>query len=97
MAERRYHVYVIELDDAKRRGADKPALYVGATGREPEIRFCQHLHGYKSSRHVKGHAVRLRWDLFAEYNPMETWNEAAQREKWLAERLRSEGYQVYSA
>ena len=94
---RRYHVYVIELDDSKRKSAEKEALYVGHSVHAPEFRFCQHLSGVHASHHVKGHAVRLRWDLFAEYNPIDSRPDAEAREQWLAERLRSEGYQVYSA
>jgi predicted GIY-YIG superfamily endonuclease len=95
--ERRYYVYVIELDDSKRKGAGKPALYVGHSVREPEVRFDQHLNGVHASHHVRGHAVRLRWDLFADYNPMATRPEAEEREKWLADRLEAEGHRVYSA
>jgi hypothetical protein len=95
--ELRYYVYVIELDDSKRKGAEKPAVYVGHSFREPEVRLAQHINGQHSSHHVRGHAVRLRWDLFAEYNPMPTRPQAEERERWLARRLEDEGYRVYSA
>ena len=92
-----YYVYVIELDDSKRKGSEKPAVYVGHSVRRPEFRLCQHLNGEHASHHVKRHAVRLRWHLFDEYNPMPTRAEAEEREEWLAARLRAEGYRVYSA
>ena len=55
-------VYVIELNDAVRNDKkfvaknpvmrpDKVCVYVGSTGRDPDIRFAQHLDGYKSCRY----------------------------------------------
>jgi hypothetical protein len=49
-----------------------------------------------SSRHVRGHVVRLRPDLYQEYNPLPTRAEAEAKEEWLADQLRSQGYDVYS-
>ncbi len=89
-------MYVIELDESKRRGTPKPALYVGQTMHTPEERLKQHERHEKSSRHVRGHVVRLRPDLYEEYNPMPTRTEAEAKEKWLADQLRSQGYDVYS-
>lgn len=91
-----YSVYVVELDESKRRGATKSALYVGQTALSPEDRLAQHLNHQHSSRHVRGHAVRLRPDLYAEHNPLPTRAEAESKEAWLAAKLRSEGYDVYS-
>ena len=51
-----YSVYVIELDESKRRGTPKPALYVGQTMHTPEERLAQHERHEKSSRHVRGHS-----------------------------------------
>ena len=90
-----YSVYVVELDESKRRGTPKPALYVGQTVLTPEDRLAQHLNHERSSRHVRGHAVRLRPDLYAECNPLPTRADAEAKEEWLANKLRSQGYDVY--
>jgi hypothetical protein len=90
-----YSVYVIELDESKRRGTPKPAVYVGQTVYSPEHRLAKHLSGERSSRHVRGHAVKLLPDLYEEHNPMATRGEAEAKEAWLADLLRSEGYDVY--
>jgi predicted GIY-YIG superfamily endonuclease len=94
--ELQYSVYVIELDDSKRRGSQREALYVGQTVRSPEERLAQHQNHERSSRHVRGHVVRLRPDLYVQYNPLPTRAAAEAKEEWLAERLRAEGYDVYS-
>ena len=91
-----YSVYVIELDESKRRGTPKPALYVGQTAHTPEERLAKHGNHERSSRHVRGHVVGLRPDLYQEYNPLRTRAEAEAKEKWLADQLRSQGYDVYS-
>jgi GIY-YIG catalytic domain len=91
-----YSVYVVELDESKRRGTANPAVYVGQTARTPEERLAQHLRHEKSSRHVRDHAVRLRPDLYEEYNPLATRADAEAKEAWLAGRLRAQGYDVYS-
>jgi hypothetical protein len=90
-----YSVYVIELDESKRRGTLNPAVYVGQTVHSPEERLAKHLGGERSSRHVRGHAVQLRPDLYEELNPLPSRAEAEAKEAWLADLLRSEGYDVY--
>ena len=59
-------VYVIELDRGagRRRDPRIPWVYVGSSAREPEIRFRQHLRGYRSSGLVKRFALHLRPDLY---------------------------------
>jgi hypothetical protein len=89
-----FHVYVIELDDSKRK-AEKPAVYVGQSVRTPETRFEQHKAGFRASRHVRDHGVRLRPRLYAKHNPLATREAAEAKEAWLAARLRSRGYTVY--
>jgi hypothetical protein len=91
-----YSVYVIELDDSKRRGTPEAALYVGQTALTPEDRLAQHQNHERSSRHVRGHVVGLRQDLYAEYNPLRTRAEAEAKEAWLADHLRAQGFDVYS-
>lgn len=58
--------------------------------------MAQHLNHKKSSRHVRDHAARLRPDLYKEYNPLSTREEAQTKGAWLADRLRAQGYDVYS-
>jgi hypothetical protein len=43
-------VYVIELDDSRRKGTDKPAVYVGRSAKAPEERFEQHLRGQRAQQ-----------------------------------------------
>ena len=102
-----FHVYVIELHPSvltKGRYAEAnpgyvynpqhPPLYVGMTGRTPEVRFSQHQSGYKSSRYTKSHALKLRPDLYAILGTM-SYEQARRWEMELAERLRLEGYAVW--
>jgi len=92
-----YSVYVIELDDAvgPRVCPDKPAVYVGQTVVTPEERFEQHRRGYRSSRIVRKHGVRLRPRLYRNFGPYETRAEAEAAELQLARRLRNRGFTVY--
>jgi len=102
---RRHHVYVIKLDGAvlnHRRFQEanpqhhplKACVYVGMTGRTPEERFAQHKRGYKSGRYVHEYGEKLLPHLYERYNPM-TFEEAARRERWLAARLREQGFAVW--
>lgn len=89
-----FYVYVIELDDSRRR-AEKPAVYVGQSAKLPVDRFEQHRSGVRASKHVRDHGVRLLPRLYERFNPMSTREEAEAKEIWLAERLRRRGYTVY--
>lgn len=101
-----YHVYVIELDPAVRRiarfrranpdmagGAE--CFYVGSSVREPVLRFDQHKEGYKSNRFAREYGLRLRPDLFEQYNPIPSRSDAVELEAYLAARLRSRGFGVW--
>jgi hypothetical protein len=99
-----HNVYVILLSDEAlkdrglfrrnpRRDPTKPCVYVGMTGLPVDHRFENHRHGYKSSRIVETHGVRLLPELYEHLNPM-PFEAAAQMEKDLAEDLRDEGYTV---
>ena len=59
-------VYVIELtaEAGRRRDPRIPWVYVGSSARDAELRFHQHVRGYKSSGLVKRFALRLRPDLY---------------------------------
>ena len=63
----RYQLYVVELADTvgPRRHPDRPNLYVGATGMEPDERFRRDLlpsakprHGVRPSRNSSGSKSR---------------------------------------
>jgi len=100
-------VYVIELNDAVRNDkkflvknpemkGEKPCVYVGSTGRDPETRFAQHLKGYRSSKYVKKYGERLRPDLVPNYeNGFKNSREAEAAEARLAARLRKRGHGVW--
>jgi hypothetical protein len=64
-------VYVIELSPkaGRRRDPRIPWVYVGSSARDPEIRFDQHVRGYKSSGLVRRFALRLRPDLYDDLEP----------------------------
>ena len=97
----RYHVYVIELDEdmSRRRdcaGADGGApVYVGQSALTPELRFEQHKAGYRASRDVRAHGIRLRPDLSEGWGPYGSRREAEAAEAELAERLRARGLCVF--
>src|SRR4029453_17962974 len=96
-AQRRYYVYVVELDDAvgPRRNPRYPSVYVGQSVVPPAERLRQHKDGYRSSRYVRKHGRHLRPGLYRRFNPMATRDEAVAMEQELARRLRNRGYTVY--
>ena len=98
-------IYVIELDPSvlknkKFRDANpdyvegKPCVYVGMTGRSPQIRFEQHKAGYKANRFAKKFGRCLKPRLFESHNPM-TDEQARYMEAEQARRLRKRGYAVW--
>ena len=100
-----HNVYVIELSSAvlkkpafreanPEHDPRKPCVYVGLTGRTPEIRFQQHREGIKAARYVKLFGVRLRPQLYARFNPM-PYDDAVKMEREIARRLRKRGYAVW--
>ena len=99
-----HHVYVVLLNPAAaklrraklanpRRDPDKPCLYVGMTGLQPEERLANHLRGFKASSVVRRYGVRLLPEFFAHLNPM-PFEAAVRMEQDLAEDLRRGGYTV---
>ena len=83
-----HHVYIALLEDRRR---DPPwGLYVGESSRDPDLRFDQHMAGYKASRHVTRFGVRLLPELVAHLNPLRRW-EALELEAALAEELARAG------
>jgi hypothetical protein len=96
-SRRSYSVYVVELDESKHKAGVLEPLYVGSTALTPEERLAKHLSHERSSRHVRGHAVGLRPELYEQYNPLPTRQEAEAKEAWLANELRALGHDVYSA
>ncbi|MDE2996138.1 MAG: GIY-YIG nuclease family protein [Bacteroidota bacterium] len=70
-------------------------FYVGSSTRTPDERFDQHKQGYKSNRYARKFGMKLRPDLFAQYNPIPSRNDALELEEYLADRLRGQGYGVW--
>jgi predicted GIY-YIG superfamily endonuclease len=100
-----HSVYVIELSRGvlyerkfQRANPDydpqKPCLYIGMTGLDPDVRFDKHKAGVQSNRFVQKYGERLRPDLYASYNPM-PYEGAREMEVELAVSLREKGYGVW--
>ncbi len=105
MAKRKHSVYVVELDREVLRSRKfydanpdhNPVLacfYVGQTGLEPDVRFDNHMRGYKGNRYVKKHGLYLRPDLYEHYNPM-SYQDSLRLEEELALWLRALGHAVW--
>jgi hypothetical protein len=103
---KRYYVYVIELDPSvanqKNFRAKNPkyisrksCVYVGQSSRKPSLRFAQHKEGYKSNKYAKVYGLKLRPDLYEQYNPIPTRKDAEAIEEMLGIGLRSRGYGVW--
>lgn len=103
----RYNVYVIELADPVwneprfRRAnpgyqLDKPLVYVGMTGLDPDTRFDRHKAGVQANRFVQMYGMRLLPHLYEIYNPM-PYHGACEMEVELAIGLRDAGYGVWQA
>jgi len=107
MKDQHYYVYVIELDkkvlkDKRFRAKNpdyiegKPCVYVGQSAQKPEVRFNQHLDGYKSNRYARYYGRKIRLKDCEELNPIASREAAERLEKELSERFRREGYAVWS-
>ena len=84
----RYHVYLVLLHDPAPIG--RWGLYVGQTGRDPDLRFDQHKAAYKASGAVRRFGIGLLPELVAHLNPMQGW-ESLELEAALAEAFRGAG------
>jgi hypothetical protein len=102
-----HKVYVIELSpdvlyEAAFKRANpgyvpgKPCVYVGMTGRDPDLRFDQHKAGIKANRFVQRYGQRLMTELFEHLNPM-PYGDAQYMEVDLGIRLRGQGWGVWQA
>lgn len=91
-------VYVIELarGAGRRRDPRIPWVYVGSSARDPEIRFAQHVRGYKSSGLVKRFALRLRPDLYEDIAPIRGSRRALEAETKRARDLAGAGFVAHS-
>jgi len=98
-------LYVIRLDPAvlgvarfrKANPAhrpDKPCVYVGSTGVDPQTRFEQHMIGYKAARFVTNFGIGLKQPMTRNLLPV-PWTEAEAAERRLAAKLRARGYAVW--
>ena len=75
---------------------EKPCVYVGMTGLDPDTRFDKHKAGIRSNRFVERYGLRLVPELYACYNPM-PYDAACEMEVELAIGLREAGYGVWQA
>jgi hypothetical protein len=75
---------------------DKPCVYVGMTGLNPDDRFDKHKAGVRSNRFVRLYGLRLVPELYECYNPM-PYEAARDMEVELAIGLREQGYGVWQA
>lgn len=73
---------------------EKPCVYVGMTGQNPDVRFDKHKAGLKANRYVKKFGLRLMPELYEVYNPM-PYEAALDMEIELAIYLRERGYGVW--
>ena len=102
-----HHVYVVELSDrvwnepSFRKSNpevrfDKPFVYVGMTGLDPDLRFDRHKAGVQANRFVFEYGLRLLPALYEVYNPM-PYEAAREMEVELAIGLREAGHGVWQA
>jgi len=108
MASRSHHnVYVVLLSadvwyETKFRKCnpgyyrEKPCVYVGMTGLDPDDRFDKHKSGIRSNKYVRLYGQRLLPELYECYNPM-PYEAARDMEVELAIALREAGYGVWQA
>ncbi len=90
----RWRVYVVELADVvPRRRPDRPNLFVGITSLAPELAVDRLAQSVKRHRWVREHVVRLRGDLFRNYQPT-TEEDARRQKRKLIEKLMRRGYTV---
>jgi predicted GIY-YIG superfamily endonuclease len=73
---------------------EKPCVYVGMTGLDPDVRFDKHKAGIQSNRYVREYGVRLLPALYQAYNPM-PYDAARDMEVELAIYLREQGFGVW--
>lgn len=89
-------VYVIELDHGiSNRPTDaRESLYVGESYLDARDRFQQHRNGYKSSKWVRRHGVRLRPDIYDRFPAVGSVAAAQQLESEVADLLGGCGFHV---
>ena len=59
------------------------------------LRFKQHKEGYKSNYFAKKYGLRLVSEFYEKYNPIPSRKDAEDLEKYLALKLRKEGYGIW--
>jgi predicted GIY-YIG superfamily endonuclease len=105
LSRHHHSVYVVELSrgvlyERKFQKAnpyynpEKPCVYVGMTGLDPDVRFDKHKAGIQSNSYVRNYGVRLLPALYQAYNPM-PYDAARDMEVELAIALREQGFGVW--
>jgi hypothetical protein len=74
----------------------EPCVYVGSTGCAVEIRFMQHVLGYKANRFARDFGRELMYDV-TDGRPLQRHADAVRDERALADRLRRRGWAVWQA
>ena len=103
-----YYVYVVLLSDdvlnqPKFRKANpdcdvqKPCLYVGMTGLDPDTRFDNHKAGHKANKYVQEFGLELMMGHVDDLTQPMSYEDAKYLEVDVAIRLRNQGYAVWQA
>ena len=77
--------------------AGQPCVYVGMTGKDPDMRFDQHMAGVKSNRWVREYGEGLMMELVDDLKQPMTYEDAKYQEVDVAIRLREQGFGVWQA
>jgi len=101
-----FYIYVIELEKVVAKSPKfkkqnsylifgSRCFYVGQSAKAPMLRFKQHKEGYKSNIFAKRFGLRLVPEFYEKYNPIPTRKDAEELEKYVAEKLRKQGFGVW--
>ena len=76
---------------------NKPCLYVGMTGLDPDIRFGKHKAGIKANTYVQNYGVRLAPEFVADLQQPMSYEDARYLEVDIALKLKEKGFAVWQA
>jgi hypothetical protein len=76
---------------------DKPCLYVGMTGLDPDTRFDKHKAGIKANSYVQKYGLRLAPEFVADLRQPMSYEDARYLEVDVAIKLKEQGYAVWQA
>ncbi len=97
-SEPTYSVYIIEIE--KIDTTLDFDFYVGSTGNSIQYRFSQHVPGHKFAarifRNSRAKALRIRWDLMADFPKFRSKTSAQIAEGLVARAVQKAGWKVHS-